>query len=160
MLRELDIIDRRILYYLQKQGRISYVELSKKIGLSKTPCMERVKRLENDKVIQGYAAQLNPELLQVGVLIFAEVSLITKSAKILENFKKTVLNNQNVLECHLVSGDFDYLIKARVPEVASYREILERLWANFPEVREHKSYVVIEKVKETNELPIFYDKDY
>ncbi|MTI13571.1 leucine-responsive transcriptional regulator Lrp [Sansalvadorimonas verongulae] len=152
--RQLDRIDRNILRILQEQGRISYVDLADKVGLSTTPCMERVKRLEREGVIQGYSARLNPEFLEAGLLVFVEISLETKSPGIFDEFRQAVISLPNVQECHLVSGNFDYLIKARISEMASYRKLLGDILLRMPGVRESKSYIVMEEVKETMNLPI------
>ena len=139
---------------LQENGRISYVDLADKVGLSTTPCMERVKRLERENVIQGYSARLNPNFLEAGLLVFVEISLYSKSADIFDEFRLAVGSLPNVLECHLVSGNFDYLIKARISEMASYRKLLGDILLKLPGVRESKSYIVMEEVKETLSLPI------
>lgn len=154
VVRQLDRIDRNILRTLQEQGRISYVELADKVGLSTTPCMERVKRLEREGIIYGYSARLNPKYFQAGLLVFVEISLYTKSADIFDDFRKAVTKLTNVLECHLVSGHFDYLVKARISEMASYRELLGDILLKLPGVRESKSYIVMEELKETLCLPI------
>ncbi|WP_211827608.1 leucine-responsive transcriptional regulator Lrp [Kistimonas asteriae] len=152
--RQLDRIDRNILRVLQENGRISYVDLADKVGLSTTPCMERVKRLERENVIQGYSARLNPNFLEAGLLVFVEISLYSKSADIFDEFRQAVGSLPNVQECHLVSGNFDYLIKARISEMASYRKLLGDILLKLPGVRESKSYIVMEEVKETLSLPI------
>ena len=154
VVRQLDRIDRNILRTLQENGRISYVDLADRVGLSTTPCMERVKRLEREGIIQGYFARLNPQYLQSGLLVFVEISLDTKSAGIFDDFRRAVTALPNVLECHLVSGQFDYLIKARISEMASYRELLGDILLRLPGVRESKSYIVMEELKETLNLPI------
>ena len=152
--RELDRIDRHILQLLQEEGRMSYVELGERVGLSTTPCMERVKRLEREKFILGYGARLNPQKLQANLLVFVEISLYSKSADIFDDFRSAAIKLPHVLECHLVSGDFDYLIKARISEMASYRKLLGDILLRLPGVRESKSYIVMEELKETLALPI------
>ena len=152
--RELDRIDLNILRILQDEGRISYVELGERVGLSTTPCMERVKRLEREKFITGYGARLNPQKLQANLLVFVEISLASKSADIFDDFRRAAIKLPHVLECHLVSGDFDYLIKARISEMASYRKLLGDILLKLPGVRESKSYIVMEELKETLALPI------
>jgi Lrp/AsnC family leucine-responsive transcriptional regulator len=151
---ELDRIDRHILRIIQQEGRISYVDLGERVGLSTTPCMERVKRLEREKFILGYQARLNPQKLQANLLVFVEISLDTKSASIFDDFRRAVFRLPHVLECHLVSGDFDYLVKARISEMASYRKLLGDILLKLPGVRESKSYIVMEEIKETLEIPI------
>jgi len=152
--RELDKIDLNILSVLQNEGRISYVELGERVGLSTTPCLERVKRLEREKFILGYGARLNPHKLQASLLVFVEISLASKSADIFDDFRRAAIKLPHVLECHLVSGDFDYLIKARISEMASYRKLLGDILLKLPGVRESKSYVVMEELKETFAIPI------
>ncbi len=152
--RELDKIDQNILRILQEQGRISFTELGERVGLSTTPCTERVRRLERDGIITGYHAQVNPQSVGAGLLVFVEISLAYKSGDIFEEFRNAALRLPNVLECHLVSGDFDYLIKARMPEMASYRALLGSTLLTMPNVRDSKSYIVMEEVKETLTLPI------
>ena len=152
--RELDKIDRKILRILQAEGRISFTELGERVGLSTTPCTERVRRLERDGVITGYDARLDPQLMKHSLRVFVEISLAYKSGDIFEEFRRAALRLPNVLECHLVSGDFDYLIKARINEMASYRKLLGSTLLTLPHVRESKSYIVMEEVKETLALPI------
>ncbi|MGP3790158.1 Lrp/AsnC ligand binding domain-containing protein [Pseudomonas sp. B392_1p] len=151
---DLDKIDRSILRILQDEGRISFTELGERVGLSTTPCTERVRRLEREGVIMGYSAQLNPHHLKADLLVFVEINLAYKSGDIFEEFRRAVLKLPQVLECHLVSGDFDYLIKARISEMASYRKLLGDILLKLPHVRESKSYIVMEEVKETLKLPV------
>ena len=152
--RELDKIDQHILRILQEEGRISFTELGERVGLSTTPCTERVRRLERDGVITGYHARLDPQQVGAGLLVFVEISLAYKSGDIFEGFRTAALRLPNVLECHLVSGDFDYLIKARISEMASYRTLLGSTLLTMPNVRDSKSYIVMEEVKETLSVPI------
>jgi Lrp/AsnC family leucine-responsive transcriptional regulator len=158
-IRELDNIDRKILRIIQREGRISFVELGEKVGLSTTPCMERVRRLEREKFILGYGARLNPQKLQANLLVFVEISLESKSASIFDDFRRAVSKLPLVQECHLVSGDFDYLIKARISEMASYRILLGDILLKLPGVRESKSYIVMEEIKETLDLIVPDESD-
>ena len=146
--RELDKIDQHILRILQEEGRISFTELGERVGLSTTPCTERVRRLERDGVITGYHARLDPQQVGAGLLVFVEISLAYKSGDIFEGFRNAALRLPNVLECHLVSGDFDYLIKARIPEMTEYRRLLGEI-LHVADGGQSKSYVVMEEVKET-----------
>ena len=152
--RGLDRIDRRILRILQREGRIPFTELGERVGLSTTPCAERVRRLERDGVITGYHARVTPEAAGAALLVFVHISLAYKSGDIFEEFRRAALKLPHVLECHLVSGDFDYLIKARISEMASYRKLLGNTLLTMPHVRDSKSYLVMEEVKETLELPV------
>jgi Lrp/AsnC family leucine-responsive transcriptional regulator len=152
--RDLDRIDRRILRALQDEGRMAITELAERVGLSATPCSERVKRLERDGFILGYQARLNPHALGQSLLVFVEIRLAAKSGRIFEEFKREVLKLPNVLECHLVSGDFDYLIKARIPEMNAYRRLLGDMLLALPGARESRSYVVMEEIKESLALTL------
>jgi len=147
--KKIDRIDRNILVELQKNGRLSNVELSKRVGLSPTPCLERVKRLENESYIKGYQAILNPELLEAALLVIVEITLTKTSPDVFDDFSKAVHQ-----ECHLVSGDFDFLLKTRVKDMTAYRELLGDTLLRLPAVSESRTYVVMEEVKSSNLLPI------
>lgn len=154
----LDRIDLRILNELQQNGRISNVELAKRVGLSATPCLERVKRLESNGFIEGYSAKLNPMKLAASLLVFVEIRLSRTSPDVFEEFKQAVTTLPTILECHLVSGDFDYLLKARVADMKAYRKLLGETLLMLPGVSASRSYMVMEEVKETSLLPINPDK--
>ena len=150
--RVLDKLDRHILRILQREGRISMKDLGERVGLSITPCIERVKRMERDGVITGYYAKVDPAALGARLLVFVEITLNQKSAMAFEQFRREVLRIPEVQECHLVSGDFDYLIKARIHEMAEYRKLLGDMLLQLPGAAQSKSYVVMEEIKETLEL--------
>ncbi len=147
--RDLDRIDRAILRALQAEGRLSMTDLAERVGLSVTPCSERVKRLERDGFILGYHARLNPQALGQPLLVFVELKLTAKSGPIFDEFRREVLRLPCVLECHLVSGEFDYLIKARIPEMAAYRRLLGDMLLALPQAHESRSYIVMEEIKES-----------
>jgi Lrp/AsnC family leucine-responsive transcriptional regulator len=150
----IDKIDRKILAILQADGRIANVELAERIGLSPTSIGERLKRLQRDGYIEGYGARLNPQMLGLGLLVFVEVLLDKTTPDVFERFAKAVRLAPEVLECHMVAGGFDYLVKARVADMAAYRRFLgERLLA-LPGVRESRTYVVMEEVKRDAPLPV------
>ncbi|MDO6428584.1 MULTISPECIES: leucine-responsive transcriptional regulator Lrp [Thalassotalea] len=152
--KKLDRIDKNILSELQRDGRLSNVELSKRVGLSPTPCLERVKRLESDNYIIGYQATLNPQKLEAALLVFVEITLTRTSPDVFDDFSKAVQEIDVIQECHLVSGDFDFLLKTRVSDMAAYRELLGDTLLKLPFVSESRTYVVMEEVKLTNILPI------
>lgn len=147
---ELDRTDRRILDVLQRQGRISMTELGERIGLSTSPCAERVKRLERKGVITGYHARVNPALLGKGVLVFVEITLAQKSGEVFERARRELLAMPEVMECHLVAGNFDYLVKARLRDMSEYRGLLGTILAKLAVPVQSHSYVVMEEVKESN----------
>ncbi|WP_440876745.1 leucine-responsive transcriptional regulator Lrp [Thalassotalea sp. PLHSN55] len=152
--KKLDRIDKNILVELQKDGRLSNVELSKRVGLSPTPCLERVKRLEKERYITGYSAKLNPYKLEAALLVFVEITLTKTSPDVFDDFSKAVQYIDVIQECHLVSGDFDFLLKTRVSDMAAYRELLGSTLLTLPAVSESRTYVVMEEVKTSNLLPI------
>ncbi len=153
-MKPLDKIDRKILDLLQKHGRCSMTELAERVNLSVTPCTERVKRLERDGVIASYHAHLNPSLIGRGLLVFVELKMATKSDQVFNQVKKLIAGVPEVLECHLVAGDFDYLLKARIGEMSEYRQLLGNILLKLPGATESRSYVVMEELKETSCLDV------
>ena len=151
----LDRTDRRILECLQADGRISNVHLAKKVNLTPTPCIERVKRLERQGYIRGYTALLDPELVDAGLLVFVEIDLSHKSPDAFRKFREEARRLTEIMDCHLVSGNFDYLIKARVKDMKAYRRLLGDKILSLPGVSGSRSYVVMEEVKETLSLALF-----
>ena len=147
--RALDRLDLKILNLLQQEGRVAMTELAEQVGLSITPCIERVKRMESDGVIMGYYARVNPTLLGASLLVFVEITLDHKNGNMFDQFRREVLRIPEVLECHLVSGDFDYLIKARLHEMSDYRKLLGDILLQLPGAVQSKSYVVMEEIKES-----------
>ena len=150
----LDRIDRNILGNLQREGRLSMTELAERVGLSTSPCAERVRRMERSGVIQGYHARVNPEALGRGLLVFVELTLSSKSAEVFEQMRRELLHEPRVLECHLVSGTFDYLIKARLTAMREYRDLLGQILRKVPVPAQSNSYVVMEEIKESLVLPV------
>ncbi len=148
-INDLDNIDRRILRELQRDGRISNQTLSERVNLSPTPCLARVRRLERDGFITGYAAFVDPEKLDAALMVFVEVVLERTDEDVFDDFKRAVQNMPQVLECQMVAGGFDYLIKARVKDMADYRRFLGQSLVGLPSVRETHTYVVMEEVKST-----------
>jgi Lrp/AsnC family leucine-responsive transcriptional regulator len=152
--RPLDRTDRQILAVLQADGRISNVALARKVNLTPTPCLERVRRLEREGYITGYAALLDPKMVDAGLLVFVEISLLRNSPDAFNDFRREASKLTGILECHLVSGNFDYLIKARVKDMDEYRRLLGEKILALPGVSDSRSYVVMEEVKETTALPL------
>ena len=152
--RSLDRIDRNILRHLQEQARLSYVELADKVGLSTSPCLERVKRLEREGWIEGYHTRLSAVKLDAGLLVFAEISLHYTSGQVFDDFRREVGKWPQIQECHLVSGDFDYLLKIRIADMAAYRELLGEIIHELPGVRDSRTLVAMETVKESSAIAI------
>lgn len=151
----LDRTDRRILECLQADGRISNVQLAGKVNLTPTPCIERVKRLERQGFIKGYTAILDPDLVNLSLMVFVEIDLSHKSPESFRKFREEAKLLPEIMDCHLVSGNFDYLIKARVKDMKAYRALLGKKLLALPGVSDSRSYVVMEEVKETMNLPLF-----
>ena len=155
---ELSLMDKKILRELQKKGRITFAELANRVGLSTSPCLERVKKMEREGVISGYTALLNPKYLKAGLVVFVQIRLARTSQDIFEEFKIAAATLDEVQECYLVSGNFDYLIKARVEDMDAYRKFLGETLLTLPGVLESTSYVVMEQVKEAMNVPISYTR--
>ncbi len=151
-IRELDEIDKHILQILQENGRISYVDLANQVGLSTTPCLERVKRLERDDFIVGYSAQLNPQRLHAGLLVYLELQLDVQLTP--AQVRQAVSSLDWILECHRVAGRFDYLIKARIPEPQAFSQLVAELHEALPGIHQLQSYSVMDELKETQALPL------
>lgn len=150
----LDDTDRRLVRVLQTEGRISNLDLAERCHLSASACSERVRRLREAGVIAGFAAVLDPVKVDRALLIFVEVVLDRTTGDVFEAFAEAARRSADILECHMVAGGFDYLIKARVKDMAAYRDFLGDVLVQMPGVRETRTYAVLEEVKHTNVLPI------
>ena len=153
-MQEIDRIDRMILSILQRDGRISNLELAERIGLSPTAASERTRRLLKDGLVMGYAARLDPHRLGFGLLVFVEVLLDKTTPDVFDRFAAAVNRAPEVLECHMVAGGFDYLVKTRVRDMAAYRDFLGKVLLGLPGVRETRTYAVMEEVKTDAPLPL------
>jgi len=150
----MDDTDRRLLRLLQTDGRISNLELAERSHLSPSACSERVRRLRENGFITGYTAVLDPTKVDRALLIFVEIVLDRTTGEVFEAFASAVRRAPDILECHMVAGGFDYLIKARVRDMAAYRAFLGDVLVQMPGVRETRTYTVLEEVKLTSVLPI------
>ncbi|MCK5425846.1 MAG: Lrp/AsnC ligand binding domain-containing protein [Emcibacter sp.] len=157
--RELDKIDQNILNILQKDGRVSNVKLAQTINLSPTPCLERVKRLEKEGYIKGYVALLDSDLLGAALVSFIEVSLDRTTTQALETFRREIAQMEEVQECHMVAGGFDYLIKVRTRDMAHYRRFLGEKLSSLSDISSTHTYVVMEEVKATSAITIPNSKE-
>jgi Lrp/AsnC family transcriptional regulator, leucine-responsive regulatory protein len=151
---ELDRIDLKILQVLQADGRISNLKLAEAVALSPTAVLARVQRLTREGYIQGYEARLDPVKLGVGLLVFVEVLLDRTTPNVFEAFKAAVQVHPQILECHMVAGGFDYLLKTRVADMHAYRDFAGTVLWQLPGVRETRTYAVMEEVKSTARLPL------
>lgn len=151
---ELDATDRRILAALQREGRISNADLSERIHLSPSACFRRVKRLEAEGVIRDYAALLNPRAVGRGATVFVEVTLTGQSEEILDAFEKAVTQVPDVLECHLMAGAADYLIKVAARDSDDYARIHRQHLTRLPGVAQMHSSFALRTVFGTTALPL------
>ncbi len=151
---DLGRIDRNILRELQRNGRLTYAELARSVGLTSTPCMERVKRLEREGFIKAYAAILEPEKVDASFVVFVMVRVARTSPSVFDEFEAAIKALPEVQECYLVSGNFDFLLKARVADMSAYREFYGEKLLAFPGIQESISYTAMEQVKETLEIPL------
>lgn len=150
--KPLDSIDKIILSTLQANGRISNVELAKKVNLSASPCLDRVKRLENEGYIERYGAFLNTGKLNYGMTAFIQVTLERTTANVFKSFNKNVVDIKEVVECHLVAGGYDYLLKIRFADMQSYRIILNKI-ADLPAISQTHTYMVTDHIKADAGVP-------
>lgn len=153
-LENLDSIDLALLDAVQRDGRLPVVELAKRVNLSPTPCTLRLRRLEQDGIISGYHARLNPAALGQDLMVFVTVSLKATDEATLKAFNAAVRPVQQILECHMVGGGFDYLLKIRVRDMVEYRSILGGVLGGLPMVEGTHSYFVMEEVKESPLIPL------
>lgn len=145
---QLDQNDRRILNVLSIDGRMAVTELAKKVGMSKTPCGVRLKRLVADGFILGFRAVLNPAKLDMNHVAFVEVRLRDTTEKALKAFNEAIQDVTEVEQCHMIAGPFDYLLKVRTRDIADYRRVLGEKLTALPHVASSSTYVMMEAVKE------------
>ncbi|THD72701.1 winged helix-turn-helix transcriptional regulator [Thalassobius vesicularis] len=145
---DLDRIDLRILEVLSGDGRIAVTELAKKVGLSKSPCQVRLKRLQDEGYIQGFRAILNAAKLGLEHVAFAEVKLTDTTEKALSAFNKAVLQVPEIEQCHMIAGSFDYLLKIRTRDIQSYRRVLGEVISTLPYVGSTSTHVSMQSVKD------------
>ena len=135
----IDRVDRRILALIQGDGRMSGVEIAERVGLSPTAVGERLKRLSREGYVTGYRATLDPRKLGLDLLVFVEVYLDKTTPDAFERFAAAVRRAPEVLECHMVAGGFDYLVKTRVADMGAYRRFLGEVLLAKPAVRETRT---------------------
>lgn len=150
----LDRIDLRILDALQRDGRLSNLKLAETVALSPTAVLARVQRLTREQYILGYEARLNPRKLRAALLVFVEVLLDRTTPNVFDEFRSSVQDRQEIMECHMVAGGFDYLLKTRHHDMDAYRDFAGRVLWRLPGVRETRTYAVLEEVKATTVLPL------
>ena len=145
---ELDDFDRKILAILRKDGRITFTDLARQVGLSKTPCQQRVRRLVENGVISGFAAILDPAKVGLDHVAFAEVRLSDTREAALREFNAAVRRMPEIEECHMIASSFDYLLKVRTSDMRRYRTVLGEKISSLPHVANTSTFVVMETVRE------------
>jgi Lrp/AsnC family leucine-responsive transcriptional regulator len=151
---DLDTIDCRIVAELQSDGRLSNVELADKVGLSPSPCLRRVKRLERDGYIEGYRAALRRDRVGLGFSVFIGVKIDGHANERATAFEQAVVEMPEVIACHLVSGESDYFLEVVVPDLVDYQRFLVGELLNLPIVREVRSNIAIQTLKAGAPLPL------
>jgi len=151
---ELDRTDLKLLKLLQQDGRLANLKLAEAVSLSPTAVLARVQRLTREGYILGYEARLNPLRLGRGMLVFVEVLLDRTTPNVFEQFKAAVQVRPEIMECHMVAGGFDYLLKTRMADMAAYRDFAGTVLWQLPGVRETRTYAVMEEVKNTTQLAL------
>jgi len=145
---KLDVFDHKILQAVGENARITVTELSQKVGLSKTPCHARLKRLETEGYILGYRALIDPVKLGLNHIAFVEVKLSDTTASSLTAFNDAVCKIPTIEQCHMIAGGFDYLLKVRTTNIEDYRRFLGEVISSLPFVGQTSTYVSMEAVKE------------
>ena len=151
---DIDRIDLKILNVLQQDGRISNLKLAESVALSPTAVLARVQRLTRSGYIAGYEARLNPAKLGAGLMVFVEVLLDRTTPNVFDAFKAAVQVRPEIMECHMVAGGFDYLLKTRMADMNAYRAFAGTVLWQLPGVRETRTYAVMEEVKCTTRLAL------
>jgi len=151
---DLDALDVRILNILQDNARITTLELAEQVGLSPTPCARRVKRLEDDGLIQRYVTLLDEKKAGLDLSVFISVRLRAQTAETMEKFERSVRSIPEISECYLVSGVHDYLLHLRVADVDALREFLRNRLVTIEGIAEAQSSIVLDKVKYTTALTL------
>jgi Lrp/AsnC family leucine-responsive transcriptional regulator len=151
---KLDRIDHQILNHLQENARITNAELAQKVGLSPTPCLRRLRRLESDGIIKGYRTELNRELLGVNVTVLILVKLEREDEATLKAFEAAIRKRPEVIECLLVTGKFDYFIRVVMPTLSAYEAFLSETILRMPKVATVESSFALREVEKKSAIPI------
>jgi len=155
----MDRYDRNILNHLQEDGRASNVDLAQAVGLSPSPCLRRVRDLEKRGVIRQYAALLDPAEVGLGVSVFAQVSLERQTEALLDDFEAHIRARPEVVECYLMTGDHDYLLRIVVPDLEAYRAFVLEHLSKAPGVSNIRSSFALKQVKYSTALPLDHLSD-
>lgn len=150
----LDITDKKILSYLQKDSKMTTKELSLYLNLSNTAIYERIKKLEKKGIIEKYVAIVNKESVDKGLMVYCQIKLVQHKQEFVSKFEKEVIEFDEVLECYNISGDYDYILKIVVENMKAYREFLNNKLTSLDHISSAHSNFIINEVKNTLEIII------
>jgi len=150
----LDDIDRKILRLLQRDCKQTSTEIAEAVGLSQTPCLRRIRNLEAAGIIEGYTAILNPDTLGLGMTFFTRVWMTGQDEATVERFTKDVMRLRNVVECHLMAGDCDFLLRVLAADITAYRRFQIEHLNSLPGVQNVKTEIPMQRIKYSSEIPI------
>ncbi len=155
---KLDATDKKIINILQQEGRIANNELAKRIGLTTTPTLERVRRLEREKIIEGYSAKIHKEAVGRGFTAFVKVTLSVHQLKLLEEFTSAVQEIPEILACYHTTGDGDFLLQVVAKDTKDYEQLMRTKLTTLPDVERLHTSIVLNTIKEQSPIPV-YDED-
>lgn len=156
-LEKLDKTDLKILHILQENSKITNLDLSKKIGLSPAPTLERVKKLENQDVIKSYHAKVNQQAIGLNVKTFVQVSLAWQKDNALNNFMAKVQEIDEIVECYIITGEADFLMKIVCKDIPTYEQLLFKTLSQIEEIERLKTLMTLSTIKDSSVLPFKYD---
>ncbi|MFN9380096.1 MAG: Lrp/AsnC family transcriptional regulator [Bacteroidota bacterium] len=156
-LEKLDKTDLKILHILQENSKITNLDLSKKIGLSPAPTLERVKKLENTEIIQSYHAKVNQQAIGLNVKTFVQVSLAWQKDNALNNFMAKVQEIDEIVECYIITGEADFLMKIVCKDIPTYEQLLFKTLSQIEEIERLKTLMTLSTINDSSVLPFKYD---
>lgn len=156
----LDNIDLKILRILQENAKITNLQLSSEIGLSPAPTLERVKKLERKKLIKGYHAQLNSELVGIGISAIIQITLTRQVENAISNFKKEINKIPEIMECYQVTGNADYVIKVMMKDMRAFEELISQKLSKMEEIGQMQTMVILSQIKDSKVLPLSYKNEH
>ncbi len=156
----LDKIDLKILRTLQENAKITNLQLSSEIGLSPAPTLERVKKLERQKLIKGYHAQLNAEMVGIGISAIIQITLTRQIENAISNFKKEIIKIPEIMECYQVTGNADYVITVMLKDMRAFEELISQKLSKMEEIGQMQTMVILSKIKDSKVLPLNYKNEH
>lgn len=158
MAEKLDAIDYKILLLLQQDGRITNLELSNRVGLSPAPTLERVKKLERARIIEGYHARVNRQKMQLGISVFIQVTLSRQVDNVINKFKQRIAEVAEIVECYQITGNADFMLRIVVSDMPAFEKLISEKLSKMDEIGSMHSSVIISEVKQSKVLPLRYER--